>query len=60
MDGRFTVAGLTAASLFGPIASPPQFAGRAAQLTPGARALVDEPAPHPTFAWVREMFACHR
>lgn len=56
----FTVADLTAASLLAPIVRPPQFAGRAERFTPEAQALADELGEHPTFAWVREMFARHR
>ena len=56
----FSVADLTAASLLAPIVRPPEFAGRAKQFTPGAQALADELGGHPTFAWVREMFARHR
>jgi glutathione S-transferase len=56
----FSVADLTAASLLAPIVRPPEFAGRAKQFTPGAQALADELDGHPTFAWVREMFARYR
>ena len=57
---RFTVADLTAASLLAPIVRPEQFAGRAERFTPAAQALADELEGHPTFGWVREMFARHR
>lgn len=56
----FSVADLTAASLLAPIVRPPQFAGRAVRFTPEAQALADELGEHPTFDWVRDMFARHR
>ena len=54
------MADLTAASLLAPIVRPAQFAGRAERFTPEAQALADELGGHPTFGWVREMFARHR
>ncbi len=57
---QFTVADLTAASLLAPIVRPVEFAGRAERFTPEAQALVDDLGDHPTFDWVRTMFAQHR
>jgi glutathione S-transferase len=59
----FSIADLTAASLFYPLALPPEFPYRSPtldELPPGAREFLDELRDRPGAKWVGEMYRRHR
>jgi glutathione S-transferase len=58
---RFTVADLTAASLFYPLAMPPEYPyPLATEIPPRAQEFLDDVAGRPGSLWVAEMFRRHR
>ncbi len=57
---RFSVADLTAASLFTPVLAPPERPYAPAVVPPAVQELREELAARPGGAWVAEMYARHR
>ena len=60
MGERFSVADLTAASLFTPLLAPPERPYAPPELAPAVQELQDELMARPGGQWVERMYAQHR